>query len=175
MIDYSNVPTLDGADNLGGTKQVIYAAPIGWFDELKGVRTTTAEGDSVTIDGTHTFLAGKGFIKIPCTYDTTKLAQAMREEADVTGGEITFEADIAGTKKQLAEFARWGQNDRWIVLVVLPDNTLLQVGKDEELYAFAKFGFDTGTLTSGRRAFKMKVKAYQEGLLFYEGVITLKP
>lgn len=176
---------MEGNDNVSGLKQVLWAAPIGWFTPvtgIKGVKTVgTNPGDLVTIDGSHTFQTGKGFIKLYTTYDTAQLSMAAQENPDQNGSEFMIEAFYPGNSKAVAEFFRFGKNDVWIILAedmnINPDTNapyIYQIGMPN-LYAFLSTEFKTNTLKGDRKGYTMKFKCFDVSPKYYEGTITLKP
>jgi hypothetical protein len=175
-MDYVNLDGLNGKDNMGGLEVDLLLAPESWFTEIKGYKTTTLAGDSVTIDGAHTFPVGKGFVKMYTTLDTGKLMAEGVGERDGRGKKINVEVFHPGTAKEAAEFDRQAKNDRFIGLVRdpnLPAGTYIQVGI-KGLPAEIVGKYDSATLSSGRKGFTFTMEAYANGLTFYEGTVTLK-
>lgn len=163
----------EGKDNAPGLKQKIYVAAEQDFTTIKGVKTTTAAGDSVTIDGSHTFAAGKGFVSCYTTLKTAQFKLGNVGERDGRGKKIDFTFFHPGNSKEVAEFDRQIKNQSAIILVTTPEGEVLQLGQDG-LGVEILGEYDSGTLDSGRRGFTFKVEGYANGLLFYEGDIKLK-
>lgn len=172
-MDLFNLPKPQG-DNTPGLKTKVLIAAEDDFTALKGVKTTTAVGDSVTIDGDHTFAVGKGFIECYTTQDTASLKLTNVGERDGRGKKIALEFFHPGNAKAVAEFDRQIKNRSCIVLVETPDGQHLQLGS-AGLGVEVLGEFESGKLSGGRRGFMFKVDGYQNGLLFYDGAITLKP
>ena len=174
MADLSNLPGPQGKDNQPGLKGIIYIAPEDWFDVIKGFKTTGLPGDSVTIDGSHTFKPTKGFIRAYGTLDTVMLKLETVGERDGRGKKASFEFFNPGNTAAAAEFDRVVKNLSCIVLLQTPDGVLQQVGS-EGLGCEIVGSYDSGKLSGGRRGYTFKGEAYQNGTQFYAGDITLKP
>ncbi|MGI4873382.1 MAG: hypothetical protein ACRYFX_19665 [Janthinobacterium lividum] len=181
MATLTHLPGPEGKDNQPGLKQTVYIAPLRWFDVIKGFKTTTAAGDSVTIDGAHTFKAnpatpGKdfGFLKAYATLDTAQLKIDPTGERDGRGAKASLEFFNPGNTKASAEFARQIKNESCLMLVKCPDGTVEQIGA-EDLGAEIVGSYDSGKLSGGRKGTIYKAEAYQNGHQFYEGAIDLLP
>ncbi|SHL26693.1 hypothetical protein [Hymenobacter psychrotolerans] len=162
-----------GKDNTPGLKQNLFIAAEQDFTSIKGVKTSTGAGDSVTVDGTHGFAASKGFVKCYSTLGTAQLKLGNVGERDGRGKKIDFTFFHPGNAKEAAEFDRQIKNHSAIMLVTTADGTVLQLGQ-EGLGVEILGEYDSGTLGSGRNGFTFKVEGYANGLLFYEGDIKLK-
>ncbi|MBJ6109447.1 hypothetical protein JAO73_10510 [Hymenobacter sp. BT523] len=173
MADLTDLPGPSGADNQPGLKSTIYLAPEDWFAQIKGVKGTNAVGDSVTVDGSHTFKPGKGFIKAYGTLDSGMLKLDPVGERDGRGKKATFEFFNPGNTKAAAEFDRTVKNLTCIVLLQTADGVVQQVGT-AGLGCEVLGSYDSGKLSGGRRGYTFKGESYQNGNLFYEGDIVLK-
>jgi hypothetical protein len=181
MAKLSHLRGTQGKDNQPGLQQTIFAAPIDWFDKIAGFKTTNNPGDSVTIDGAHTFkvnpdaavVGGKyGFLKLYSTLDTAQLKLTPTGERDGRGYKASLEMFNPANTKESAEFMRIIKNFDCLILVKYPDGTIEQVGS-EGLPAEIVGEFDSGKLSGGRRGTTYKAEAYQNGHQFYEGTIDL--
>ncbi|WP_210519913.1 hypothetical protein [Hymenobacter terricola] len=170
-MDLFDLPGLGGKDNTPGLKGNIFIAAEDAFAIIQGFKTTTAVGDSVTINGSHTFLAALGFIQVYSTQDTAMFKLDPVGERDGRGKKVAGEFFNPGNTKVAAEFDRIIKNRSCIVLVQTPDGTWLQFG-GKGLGLEVLGSFDTGKLSGGRRGFTYKVEGYQNGLQFYEGDIV---
>jgi hypothetical protein len=171
MADFADLPGPKGKDNTPGLKTRVFIADEDDFLVIKGTKTTTAVGDSVTIDGSHTFKPGKGFINCYTTQDTNTFKLDPVGERDGRGKKIGLEFFHPGNSKAVAEFDRQIKNRSAIVLVETPDGEFLQLGS-QGLGLEILGSYDTGKLSGGRRGFTFKGEGYQNGVLFYEGDIT---
>lgn len=183
MAKLSHLPGPQGKDNQPGLKGDIFVAPIEWFDEIADFKKTNNAGDSVTIDGSHTFKvnpdattpgAKYGFLKVYSTLDTAQLKLDPTGERDGRGYKASLEFFNPGSGKPAAEFTRIIKNSSCIILVKTPDGIVQQVGL-EGLGAEIVGSYDTGKLSGGRRGTTYKAEAYQNGNQFYEGTIDLLP
>ncbi|HEX8656589.1 MAG TPA: hypothetical protein VF690_03605 [Hymenobacter sp.] len=173
MADLTDLPGPQGKDNTPGVKSTIFIAPERWFAAIKGTKTTNAVGDSVTINGSHTFKPGFGFIKAYGTLDTGMLKLAPVGDRDGRGKKATFEFFNPGNTKAAAEFDSTVKNETCIVLIQTADGVMQQVGT-EGLGCEILGEYDTGKLSGGRRGYTFKGESYQRGNLFYEGDVVLK-
>lgn len=171
MADFADLPGPQGKDNTPGLKTRVFIADENDFLAIKGVKTTTAVGDSVTINGSHTFKDTKGFIECYTTQDTAMFKLDPVGERDGRGKKIALEFFHPGNSKAVAEFDRQIKNRSAIVLVETPEGDFLQLGS-AGLGIEILGSYDTGKLSGGRRGFGFKGEGYQNGLLFYEGEIV---
>jgi hypothetical protein len=181
MATLTHLPGPKGKDNQPGLKGLVYIAPEDWFEKIAGFKTTTGAGDSVTIDGSHTFKDNPatpgvkyGFLKAYATQDTAQLKLDPTGERDGRGYKASLEFFNPGAGKEAAEFMRIVKNTSCIMLVKTPDGVVQQVGA-EDLGAEIVGSYDTGKLSGGRRGTTFKAEAYQQGNQFYEGTIDLLP
>jgi hypothetical protein len=180
MAKLTHLPGPQGKDNQPGLKGLIYIAPEDWFEQIAGFKTTEEPGDSVTIDGSHTFkdnpaTPGKkyGFLKAYATQDTAQLKLDPTGDRDGRGYKASLEFFNPGDGKPQAEFMRIVKNTTCIMLKT-PDGIVKQVGA-EDLGAEVVGSYDSGKLSGGRRGTTFKAEAYQNGHQFYEGTIDLLP
>jgi hypothetical protein len=181
MATLTHLPGPGGKDNQPGLKGIVYIAPEDWFLKIAGFKTTTGAGDSVTIDGSHTFKDNPakpgekyGFLKAYATQDTAQLKLDPTGERDGRGYKASLEFFNPGAGKEAAEFMRIVKNTSCFMLVKTPDGVVQQVGA-EDLGAEIVGSYDTGKLSGGRRGTNFKAEAYQQGNQFYEGTIDLLP
>lgn len=172
MATLNNLPGTGGKDNQPGLKGLIYLAPEDWFASIKELKKTEEPGDSVTIDGSHTFLPGKGFLTAYATQDTAGLKLDPTGERDSRGYKAGLEFFNPGNTKEAAEFMRIVKNTSCLILVKTPDGVVQQVG-GKDLGAEIVGSWDSGKLSGGKRGTMFKAEAYQQGNQFYEGDIAL--
>jgi len=172
MAKLSNLPGTNGKDNQPGIKGLIFIALMEWFASVKEMKQTEGEGDSVTIDGTHTFKDGFGFLTAYATQDTAQLKLDPTGERDSRGYKAGLEFFNPGNTKQAAEFMRIVKNSSCLILVKTPDGVVQQVG-GKDLGAEILGSYDSGKLSGGKRGTIYKAEAYQQGNQFYEGDILL--
>ncbi len=164
---------LHGAGNTGGFLQnQFWACPYADFLLLKGRKTTTAPGDLVTIDGSHTFSSGFGFWQFDTDLDSGKLAQEMTK-AFATGHKFKVEFKIAGNAKVMAEWSMMSPTELYICLFkeAAQGGKTLQFGEDG-LQAQLFFKHDNGTNSEGKREWTCELQVVQHSMLYYEGSIT---
>jgi hypothetical protein len=162
-------------DNMGGMAVEVLFAPLDYFAVIKKLKTTTAPGDSVTIDGSHTFKDGYGFHKAFATIESVK--KMLESQGEIAGRSKKAKAEFfyPGTSKAAAEFDRQAQNDEFIFLFKDPNTgKRLQLGS-EDYPAIVSANYDSATPASGRKGFAFTAEANQLGMQFYEGDIELAP
>lgn len=176
MIFPAEIPGLNGADNISGLKQTVWAARVDEFLTMAG--PVSGIGDSpvditeiIRVTTDHAFDVGKGFHKLYTTLDTGGMEQAMAAARDQTGGMVTFTAQHPGHSELAAAFIGLAPNYEWIVLVETPDGKMLQIGQ-EGLTANIRGSKGTNTLTGDRNGHMLEISAFMPRILYYEGVIT---
>src|SRR5215212_6946698 len=89
--------TTDIKNNIGGVAEHFWIAPANTFDALKGPKVVwAAVGDSVTIDGDHTFPVGKGFVKVQLDYQKNMFEGAKVGEFGSNNKEYTVKGIFHG-------------------------------------------------------------------------------
>lgn len=173
--NYFSLPRKRGVDNMGGMAVKVLFAPLDYFDEIKGLKTTSAPGDSVTIDGTHVFKAGYGFHQ---AYATTESVKAMLEsQGELAGRSSKCKGEFfyPGTSKAAAEFDRKSKNDEFIFLFKDPNsNRYIQQGSEDNPTTVTA-NFDSATPAAGRKGWSFATEAHQLGMQYYEGDVDLHP
>ncbi len=174
MVDYADFPgPSGGADNMGGTKQFFYFAPLDYFDTIeKPDPLDTSLAGKVTIPVSHTFLPGKGFHKIYCTIDKGSIETAMQGETDGHSYKQTGKYFYPGSDPSIHGLASRAKNDRFITLNVMPDGRVIQIGS-EDFFAKIEGKFGTGTNSGGIRGYEFEVSSMSPDNYIYEGEITL--
>lgn len=166
---YYDLPKRNGRENMGGFSMIAYFAPLSAFATFKGVKTTSNPGDSVTIDGAHTFVSTKGLIKCYTTLDTAKLATEVIGERGGKSHKISGELFYPSMSKLGAELAKNCVNDEFVLFLkdINPGGKIIQIGT-QDLPAEIMPKFDSGTISSGRKGFTFSFEAYALSLLYYE-------
>lgn len=161
--------------NEKGLKTTIYGAPMDWFDSIAGFVAAPANpGDRVTIDGTHTFLAGKGFIEFYSELDTGQITAELVGDPGGKGFGPMSEFFVPGDDKALAEIFAYAKDDDWMFLIPTATDQMIQLGR-EGLACKCNPSFTTGTSSGGRNGWLVQVQAYSGRIQYYEGDVTLKP
>jgi hypothetical protein len=164
-----------GADNMGGTKQAFYFAPISYFDTIATVEDspTTLDG-LVDITDTHTFNTGKGFHKMYVTQDKGSFDAEPQGERDGRSYKQTFKAFYPGSESDLHGMLSQSKNDRFIVVAEMPDGKKQQIGT-ADFHAEILGKFSTGTNSGGVRGYEITVEAMSPRNYVYKGTITEFP
>jgi hypothetical protein len=172
--DYFSLPRRRGVDNMGGMGVQVLFAPLDSFElgGIKGLKTTDAPGDSVTIDGAHTFKSGKGWHVAFATPESVKHMLESQGELGGKSKKASIELFRPGMSKIDAEFDRKSQNDEFLMLVKDPNTgRFVQLGS-EDFPAMFTNSWDSADPSSGRKGFSYKAEAHQLGLQYYEGTIV---
>lgn len=162
------------APNERGLKSYFLIAPKSWFDALQGFNAAPANpGDTITVEGDHTFLEGKGFVEVETAIDN---ALAIDPVGDLGGQGFMnkFDGFYPGNDAEAAEMMSHLKDDDCVVLVPLADGQFLQLGR-EGLWAQVKPAFNPGTNSAGKNGWTVTVESYSGTPIYYTGSITKKP
>ena len=172
---YKNLSKKNGSPGIGAT---VYLAPLASFDALAGYSTGTAQGDSVKITADHTFLTGKGFIKVYSTQEFSDMTGETTGEADSKTMNWNVKCWLPGASAEASEFVKNALNEDGFVLLVkdadCSSGNVYQIGTHCSP-AKPEAKFESGTLGNGKKGFEITFKAALPFLQFYEGEITLQP
>lgn len=174
MVDYSDFQgPSGGADNMGGTKQFFYYAPLSYFNVIaKPDPAATTLAGKVEIASTHTFITDKGFHKMYCTLDKGSAENDVQGERDGRSYKQMLKAFYPGSDSEIHGFVSQAKNDRFIILVPMPDGKINQIGS-EDFYAEITAKFTTGTNSGGIRGYEITGESMGPSNLVYKGTITL--
>lgn len=177
-MDYTNLGAPDGtADNMGGTTQRCYFAPISAFASIKTPTVSTTLADIVKIIIAHTFNTGKCFNTSYITMDKGQLQSEPQGETDGKSLKQKFTFFYPGSKAEAHGFAAQCKNDNFIFLIEKPDSATSgyeQVGT-EMFPAKITPKFDTGTNSSGVRGYTFEVEAMTDKQYIYTAAISTTP
>ena len=175
MIDYKNLPGLEGQENRPGLTQNVYLAPVRDFDALQ-VPTDSGlmDGSSVTIAGDHTFQAGRGWIQMYTTLESAQLIAETVGERDGRGQRLELTAFRPGVKAVNIEFAKKATYDRFILLVETLEGDYVQMGSKTLAVECTSANMDTGTVGGGRKGYTFTFDTF-DGPFVYQGAITELP
>lgn len=174
MVDYADFSgPQGGGENMGGTKQFFYFAPLSYFDTIaKPDPNATTMAGKVDITDTHTFQDGKGFHKMYCTMDKGSAENDVQGERDGRSLKQIAKFFYPGSDSEIHGFISTCKNDRFIVVYPMPDGKHNQIG-DEDFYAEITAKFTTGTNSGGIRGYEIMVESMGTKNLVYKGDITL--
>ena len=176
MAAYKNIAGPNGTqDNIGGTTQRVYFAPISAFDSIAaavdlGSETNMAELSEISTD--HTFTGTKGFFKSYCTRDKGNVKGTIVGERDGRGMKFDGMFFVPGSVIATLGGTRKMKNDQFVFLFEQADGTLLQIGT-ERFPAEVSIEYDTAQNESGVRGTTFKVSGFESGPFIYTGAITL--
>lgn len=176
MINYTNMAGPNGqADNMGGTTQRVYIAPIADFLAIqKPVSNPTTFAAKSEITTAHTFAVGKGFFKAYCTEDKGKADAKSQGDTDGKSFKTEGEFFYPGSLADAHGFASICKNDKFIILVEMPDsdtNGYLQVGT-EMFPAHIEPEFTSAQNASGVRGYMFKYHANTPTVHIYKSTVT---
>jgi hypothetical protein len=175
MSNYYSLARRRGKDNMGGFATKVVFSALDEMDTIKGLKTTTNPGDSVSIDGSHSWKVGKGAHEIYFTSESVSLKAEPQGEMGGMSKKVVLTGFYPGTSEAAAELDRRGGNDEFIVWAIDPNTKRrVQIGS-EDFPATIKCAYDSAAASSGRKGFTFTIEASMLGITFYEGVITLAP
>ena len=172
-MNYKSLPSQNGKNNMGGFTSNAFIAPISAFDVIKPLKSTTLPGDSVTIDGSHTFAVDEGFSKVYATLDKSKIDMTLVGDRDGKSFLIKGEIFHPGTEKDAAEFAAAAKNDNFIMIFKESNGKNLQFGS-ADLPLIVNPSYSSANIGSGAKGWKFEFEAWTNQMQFYEGTITIK-
>lgn len=176
MIDYADNDGLDGQEeNMGGTKQVIYYAPVRDFLSIKVPNPAASTPDAVVkITDTHTFKVGFCFKKLYCTLDKGQVDIEPQGERDGKSVKTVAKIFHPGAKAEVFGFASLAKNDKFIAIIPMADGTNVQIGS-ADFYAEISPKFGSSTNSGGTRGHEFEVSSMNPKPLIYTGVISTTP
>jgi hypothetical protein len=177
-MNYDDLDVPDGsAENMGGTTQRVYLAPISTFLSIKTPSGSSVLGDLVKITTTHTFKSTFCWLKAYCTQDKGEVTFEPQGDTDGKSFKATGKFFYPGNKADTDGFVKQAKNDNWIVLFEKPDsatNGYVQIGS-EMFPAKITPKFSTGTNSSGTQGYEFEVMATTDAKYTYTGAVTLTP
>ena len=150
----------DGQDNMGGLATLHAWAPVSHFDaigEIKADPTTFAEGGE--IETAHTFKAGKGWLKLYSTEDTSGLMDESVGERDGKSFKNKVTVFHPGTKSAVLGLIRYLNNTGVIFLAQESEGAFRQVGSRRFPAKIDSSTVDTATTTDGRKGCTFEISA----------------
>lgn len=175
-VNYVDLGEPDGQENnMGGTQQVIYYAPIRDFLSIKTVAAApTTPEEAVDITTTHTFKTGFCFKKLYCTLDKGTVEIEPQGERDGRSFKVKSKIFYPGAKSDAMGLAALIKNDKLIVVVPLTDGKNIQIGS-EALQAEMVPKFTAATNGSGLRGWEFDIESMAPVPYVYKGTISLVP
>jgi len=160
------------ANNMGGTKQRFWFAPLSYFDVIaKPATVPSTLAENVLISDSHTFLAGKGFHCAYITLDKNGVTFESQGERDGRSYKQSFKGFTPGaTAEKNGLFGR-SKNERFIVLIEQTDGIVSQIGT-EDYYAEMVAKFTSGEKSSDLRGYEISVESVANENYIYAGTIV---
>ncbi len=161
-----------GANNMGGTKQRFWFAPISYFDTIATPEASPSTlAGLVTISDSHTFLTGYGFHKGYITQDKNGVKFEAQGERDGRSFKQSAKAFTPGSTPTLHGLASRCKNERFIVLVEETDDQVSQIGTADH-YAELIMSFSTGEKSADLRGYEIMVESVSNNNFRYTGTIV---
>lgn len=175
-INYTSLASPGGQDNnMGGTKQKIYYAPVRDFLAIqKPIAVPVTLEDTVKIVTAHTFKTGFCFKEVYCTLDKGSVDLEPQGERDGKSFKQKAKIFYPGSKVEAIAFASNIKNDNLIVIIPLADGTMIQVGS-EDFPAQMSPKFTSATNSGGIKGWEFEIEAMESVNFVYTSTITLVP
>jgi hypothetical protein len=172
-MNYADVAAPESqANNMGGTKQRFWFAPISYFDTIaKPDPNATTLAGTVDITDSHTFLPGKGFHKCYITLDKNGVTFKPQGERDGRSYAQEFKGFTPGSSSTVNGLLSRAKNDRFIVLVEETDGVVNQLGT-EDYYAEMVGEFTSGNKSNDLRGYTITVTSVANDNYRYQGTIV---
>lgn len=172
-MDFADISAPSGdTNNMGGTKQRFWFAPVSYFDTIATPPATpTTLGQLVTITDSHTFLPGKGFHKAYITLDKNGVKFDVQGERDGRSYKQGFKGFTPGSTPEKDAIFSKAKNERFIVLVEETDGYPRQIGT-EDYYAEMVAAFNSGEKSADLRGYEISVESVSNYNYRYAGTIV---
>ncbi|GAB3956707.1 hypothetical protein GCM10028805_47410 [Spirosoma harenae] len=176
MPTYKSLLGPDGTENnMGGTRQFFHFAPWGDILTFGAPAANPSDADDLyNITTAHTMKSGKQFFTMYCTIDTSELESGSIGEIDGKSYNPKFTFFYPGSKKDALRFSNQCKNDKFVVIPVLADGTLVQLG-GQYFCAYITGNFKSGKTTGRGKGWEFEVMSYQPDLLYYTAAVPLTP
>lgn len=178
-MNYADLLGPDGqADNMGGTTQLAYFAPVSTFLSIKKPTTSpTTPDDLVKITTTHTFKTGFCWQKLYCTMNKGTFDAKHQGELDGKSLKHSGKVFLPGNLASAHGFAAMCKNDNFLVEMEVPDSATggyIQVGT-EMFPCKINPNFSVATNEGGVRGHEFDLETVSPRTYIYTGAITLVP
>lgn len=175
-MDYLDVAGPSGTeDNMGGTAQKIYYAPV---RDILTIQDTVASpavlGDLVRVPTAHVMKSGKKFQELYLTMDTGEIEDDPTGDRDARGVKTTLKGKTPGQNATLLGLMSQAKNDRFIVLVPLADGTIRQIGS-AQFYAEIIGKVSSSKNSSGYRGIEWTIEAFGPRPIIYDAAVPTTP
>lgn len=175
-ITYADLLGPNGEENnMGGTKQIFYFAR---YDDIATFGAPAAEPATpdlkYVISTAHVMKTGTKFQKMYTTIDTSEIEGALIGEIDGRSHNPILRFFYPGLRAEINQFINDCKNDKFIILVPLPDGTVYQIGEEGFPATIAPTPA-TGTTTGRGRGTNFEAMSYQPYLYIYDAEVPLTP
>jgi len=161
-----------------GHSQIVYVAPVRWFDTIADV-VGTMGADAVSITDDHTFIAagvnkepGGGFIELYCTPNTVQSSGANSGDAGSLVAVYKKQMFLPGDAPEMQQMLEKLKNEDLIVLLQDPiSGKYTQYGNAIVQSHFDKCDPVSGGLNSGKKGWNLELSSPNR--YFYNGAVTV--
>lgn len=170
---YKDLTGPDGTEvNMGGVAQVAYLA------RIDDIATFASAANNATnpyvLTQPHIMKSGTKFIKVYTTLDTGDLEFGSNGELDGKSFKPVFKFFYPGLTDDALQFINDSKNDKFLMIVELPDGKMLQIGS-ARFFVSLTGNFKT-TTTSGRgRGTEFEAMCYTPYIYRYAAAVPLTP
>lgn len=152
-----------------GTGEVIYIALQSWFASI-------AKPTDMVISASHSFNADKGFLRLQATPQKNSASGKSSGELGMNNTQYTIQGFIAGSYALQHSLLRSITNKP--LFVIVPDTSdptlFYQIGS-EDIPAYIKPEFSTGTSKDGTKGYAIDASSSNSAFAIYEGTIAISP
>jgi len=175
-INFINITSavVSAAESKPGHSDVLYLAPAGWFDTIQSTLSDGTPGSTKRVTGTHTFNAGKGWLRTECKAKSIDPTGDAQGEA---GGQVPsykYKVIIKGDSPEILEFVEGILNEDLIAIFNGPicgTDNFTQIGNECSKAQISGFAFRGGSRANGGfKEYEFVIESSEK--VFYEGAIT---
>ena len=163
----------DGTEvNMGGTSQVAFFARVDDIASFSAAAANAANPYVLTVP--FIMKPGKKFHTLYITQDTGELDFGSNGEQDGKSFKPVLKAFYPGLSDDALQFTNDGKNDKFVLIVELPDGKMIQLGSARFFITLSP-NFKT-TTTSGRgRGYELEFMGYTPYIYRYAAAVPLTP
>lgn len=172
-MDYKNLTGPNGTENnMGGTSQVAYLASAD--DVLSFGAPAAAPANQYVIKTPIVMKTGKKFTTVYSTLDTSELDFGSNGGSDGKSFKPMFKFFYPGLTDDALEFVNKSKNDKFVLIVELPDGKKLQIGNGR-FFVELTGNFKTGTISGRGRGTEFEAHCYTPDIYVYDAAVPLTP
>lgn len=170
-MDYKELTAPDGTDNnMGGTQQIVYFAPISHI--LTYPTAAASPANPYVLTTPYTMKTGKKFIPMYTTQDMSELDFGSNGEADGKSFKPTLKLFYPGLTDDALQLINDIKNDKVNLLVPLPNGKILQLGNGQ-FFMTVSPNLKTGTISGRGLGTEIEITGYLPYIYRYAAAIPL--